>query len=227
MLEFDLHQGWSRGLRLVFENAERSLAFNAKLALHVDQVHGDHIHHLSEADLKAASPIAKADGIFVQGDFFKSSKRPLLIKTADCMPVFLIDRESQALAALHVGWRGLAQGIHTKLFRQGLMDPKTTWAWVGPSLGEENFEVREDMWSQFREAKDPQFFVPTPDPSVRKFNAWKFIETQLSALGVGLIYNVEEDTFSNTEYFSHRRSLKEGVERKGNNYSWCQFIHSP
>jgi len=223
-LEFDLHQGWSRGLRLVFENDERSQAFNLKLALHVEQVHGDEIHFLSDADMKAPSPLAKADGIFVQGDSFKSSKRPILIKTADCMPVFLIDRESQALAALHVGWRGLAKGIHTKLFKQGQMDPKTTWAWVGPSLSGDNFEVREDMWSQFSEGNNEKYFARTPDPTLRQFHAWKLLEDELSALGVGLVYNVEENTLSNAEYFSHRRSLKEGVERKGNNYSWCQFF---
>jgi copper oxidase (laccase) domain-containing protein len=198
-LEFDLHQGWSRGLRLTFENASSSSGFNTKVALHVDQHHGDEIHSITESDLSKISPIARADGMLIQGDFYKSCKRPLLIKTADCIPLFLVDRESQALAAIHAGWRGLAKGIHTKLFRQGHMNPKTTWAWVGPSMSGEGFEVREDMWSQLppQSQRDESIFSAGQNSDARIFHAWRFLEEELKSLGVVLVYNVEINTFAN------------------------------
>jgi polyphenol oxidase len=173
MLEFDLQQGWTKGLKMVFENAASSASFNSKVALHIEQKHGDHIHMLSESDLLKSSPICEADGIYVQGDFYKNSKRPLLIKTADCVPLFLIDKETQALAVIHAGWRGLQKGIHTKLFQQGHLDPKNTWAWIGPSMNGKGFEVREDMWSQFSLASDPEIFEATKDPNIRLFYPWK------------------------------------------------------
>lgn len=224
MLEFDLHQGWTKGLRIVFENAPKSQNINLKTALHVEQVHGDEIHFLKESDLKAPSPLSIADGIFVQGDFFKQSKRPVLIKTADCIPLFLIDRESQAFAALHVGWRGLAKGLHTKLFKQGHLNPKTTWAWVGPSLSGPQFEVKEDMWSQFKKSEEVKYFSRTPSANTRHFHAWSLLEDELNEFGIDMVYNVEENTYSNEEYFSHRRSSQLGVKREGNNFSWCQFF---
>ncbi len=236
-LEFDLHQGWSRGLRICFEDAASSAVFNPKLALHVEQHHGDEIHPLTEADLTKPSPIAKADGILALGDFFKSSKRPLLIKTADCIPLFLVDRETHAVAAIHAGWRGLARGIHTKLFRQGLLDPKTTWAWVGPSMSGEGFEVREDMWQQFAPharkgvetlgrdpLRDERFFSRESETQTRLFHAWTFLEEELKALGVMLVYNVETNTFSENAYNSYRRSSRKGEKLTGHNYSWCRFF---
>lgn len=225
MLEFDLHQGWTKGLRIGFENIETSAAFNPKLALSVEQTHSDEIHALSETDLLKASPIAKADGILVQGDFYKHCKRPLMIKTADCAPIFLVDKESHAVAAIHAGWRGLAKGIHTKLFRQGHMDPKHTWAWVGPCMSGEGFEVREDMWKNFdpKYMRDTTIFAAGSSPATRIFNSWNFIEREFSDIGVILTYNVEINTYSDTSFHSYRRSTHEGTKIAGHNYSWCKF----
>jgi YfiH family protein len=35
----------------------------------------------------------------------------LTVSTADCVPIFLVDPESRAVAVLHAGWRGAAAGI--------------------------------------------------------------------------------------------------------------------
>lgn len=221
--EFDLHQGWTKGLRICFEDAQHSDAFNAKVALHVEQVHGRDIHFVTSEDMAKVSPIAKADGLFVQGDEFKSSKRPLLIKTADCIPLVLVDRESESLALIHAGWRGLQQGIHTRLIDEGHFEIEKTWAWIGPSLSGENFEVREDMWSQFEEQNDPEIFAPTSDPSIRHFHPWVLLQKTYEQMGLEVIYNCEENTYENKAFYSHRRSTQKGEERKGSNYTWVRF----
>lgn len=225
MLEFDLHQGWTRGLRIGFENIETSALVNPKLAISVEQVHGDEIHALSEADLLKPSPLLKADGLLVQGDFYRNCKRPLMVKTADCAPIVLVDRESQALAIIHAGWRGLAKGIHTKLFRQGHFQPKTTWAWIGPCMSGQGFEVREDMWSQFDKSvqRDPRVFGTTKKPDSKLFHAWTFIEDDFKKLDVNMVYNVEVNTYADPAYHSYRRATHEGVKLAGHNYSWCRF----
>ncbi len=33
------------------------------------------------------------------------------MSTADCVPVFVVDPENRAVAALHAGWRGAASGV--------------------------------------------------------------------------------------------------------------------
>jgi YfiH family protein len=226
MLEFDLHQGWTKGLRFGFENAETSAKFNPKLALHVEQTHSDRIHALSDADFAKASPIAKADGILVLGDSYKSCKRPLMIKTADCAPLIFVDKQSQSLALVHAGWRGLAQGIHTRLFRERHMDPKSTWIWIGPCMSGDGFEVREDMWSNFERSvqRDPRVFAPTANPETRIFHSWTFLEDEFNALGVNMVYNVEVNTFADESFHSYRRSTHRGEKLAGHNYSWCRFF---
>ncbi len=222
-MEFDLQKGWSKGLRICFEDAISSDAFNLKIALHVEQVHGCDIYEVGPDDLSKISPLAKADGLLVQGSFFRNFKRPLLIKTADCIPLILIDREAEAIAILHAGWRGLSKGIHTKLIEQGHFTPQKTWAWIGPSLSGRHFEVREDMWSQFKEADDSSIFEHTPDEAIRLFHPWALLQKSYEELGLEVIYNPEVNTYSNEAFYSHRRSLHKKEQRKGSNYTWLRF----
>lgn len=222
--EFDLHQGWTKGLRICFEDAPSSDAFNLKVALHVEQVHGNDIHFVSHDDYKKVSPIAKADGLFVSGDAFKNQKRPILIKTADCIPLILVDRESESLALIHAGWRGLQQGIHTRLIDEGHFNPEKTWAWIGPSLSGRHFEVREDMWSQFEDHDNPNIFERTDNSAIRRFHPWELLQKTYESYGLEVIYQTEENTYENTAFYSHRRSTHKGEERKGSNYTWVRFF---
>jgi copper oxidase (laccase) domain-containing protein len=224
-LEFDLAQSWAKDLRIVFEDRESSARFNVKVALHVEQVHGNEIYEVGPADLTRVSPVAKADGLLARGEWFKACKRPLLIKTADCVPLAYVDREAQAVCLVHAGWRGLAQGIHLKPFDQGWFTPKTTWCWVGPSLNGENFEVGEDLVQAFPAHRDvPGIFTPRAGvPGKWNFSPWKLIDHDFRQRGVELAYNVETDTFTDTKYASHRRAQRDGTER-GNNYAWMRFF---
>jgi len=226
-LEFDLSQGWSRGLRIVFANAAESAAFNPKVSFHVDQVHGAKIVPVSAADQSRPSPLEEGDGIQVQGDWFRSCKRPLLIKTADCLPLFYIDRMNQSIAAVHAGWRGLQKGIHLRPFESGNFNPKTTWVWCGPSLND--FEVRPDMWEQFpADQRRTPIFLPTATPEVLRFSPWEFLTAEFKKTGVDLFYNTEVNTSENESFWSYRReknrsNLDPNNRCKGSNYSWISF----
>src|ERR1035437_10514866 len=93
------------------------------------------------------------DDIFVikpQGNYFSScdelnydaiitcrTNLAICIKTADCVPVFIVDKVQKVIAAVHAGWRGTALGISTKVIR--LMQhrygslPQNILAAIGPS----------------------------------------------------------------------------------------------
>ena len=62
----------------------------------------------------------------------------LLIKTADCQPILLVDPENKIIAAIHSGWRGSVQNIIeatvTKMCDLG-SKPEKIFAGIGPSLG--------------------------------------------------------------------------------------------
>ncbi len=222
--EIDLGQAWARGLKIVFENEQSSRLLNLDECFHVDQVHGKEIYEVTASDMKKTGPLAQADGLMVRGAWYKTCARPLVIKTADCVPLIMIDRMSEVACILHAGWRGLAKGIHRIPFERKDMDPKTTWVWVGPCLNGDSFEVQEDLWTQFGAyARDLEIFKPTTDPQKKHFHVWNYLEKEFHKFGVDVYYNIEENTYTDTTLASYRRAQKDGVPSTARNLSWLSF----
>lgn len=75
------------------------------------------------------------------------------VKTADCIPILLIDPEHRAVAAVHAGWRGTAAGIASRAVEamgaQFGTRPQELHAAIGPGIGECCFEVGPEVAAQF------------------------------------------------------------------------------
>jgi YfiH family protein len=72
----------------------------------------------------------------------------LIIRTADCAAVWLVDPENSHLAMLHAGWRGAADGIVRQtvaVLREHRSDPKAMVAAIGPHIGPCCFEVGPEV----------------------------------------------------------------------------------
>lgn len=236
ILEFDLGQKWAKGLRIHFCNAKESRAFQNseefKSSYLLKQVHSKNLVNWSASTSIEKYRETEADGFIARGDSFKNSKKKLVVRTADCCPLFYVDRESESAAAIHAGWRGLQQGIHLLPFKEGF-DPKTTWIWCGPCLNGDSFEVAEDMRSQFSKdvQQNPDFFSPRKSTGVVAesgkfyFNCWNFLAAEFKKMGVELFYNVEVDTFLDPDFNSYRRWSKAGNQPPTpHNYSWMSFV---
>ena len=68
--------------------------------------------------------------------------------TADCLPVLIADREGRIVAAVHAGWRSLADGIIQKTvvkLREELKGEGDFAVWLGPRIGKDEFEVGADV----------------------------------------------------------------------------------
>lgn len=220
-IEIELAQGWTRGLTVAFENQASSARIDRASCSHVKQVHGAELVTLEPAHARVDGELGEADGIFAGDDILREYPKPLLVKSADCVPLIYVDREAQAVAAVHAGWRGLLAGIHRVPFERRLMNPKTTWVWMGPSLGPEHFEVGDDMRLRFgKHADDPRFFLRASDPAKRRFDAWTFVEEQLRELQTELVYRTDADTYSDPDFASYRR---QGPNYGGGNLSWVGF----
>lgn len=75
------------------------------------------------------------------------------VKTADCIPILLIDPIHRAVAAVHAGWRGTAAGIGSKAVdamraRFG-SEPSMLHAAIGPGIGACCYEVGPEVAAQF------------------------------------------------------------------------------
>jgi YfiH family protein len=130
----------------------------------------------------------------------------LLVKTADCQPLFLAAADGSAVAALHVGWRGNAAdypaaGLSRFCEAYGL-DPAEVLAVRGPSLGPGASE-----FVNFRK-EWPADFAPWFDEEKRTVDLWSLTREQLTRAGMraGNIFSLDLCTRSLPElFFSHRR----------------------
>ena len=102
------------------------------------QIHGDMV---LDADDYDGAVVKEGDGLFTS-----VKNRVLVIKTADCVPVFLWSKQKPFVAIIHSGWKGLVSGI-TETFLQS--HPDDYQAFAGPCISMKEYEVGEDVSINF------------------------------------------------------------------------------
>ncbi|GAB0149813.1 MULTISPECIES: peptidoglycan editing factor PgeF [Marichromatium] len=75
--------------------------------------------------------------------------RVCAVLTADCLPLLLCDREGTRVAAVHAGWRGLADGVIERAVAALAIAPSRLLAWLGPAIGPDAFEVGPEVRERF------------------------------------------------------------------------------
>ncbi len=139
--------------KVVDENRElfvRSIGLDPKNIALQKQVHGDKIMFVTKG------------GVCGESDAMITNKKNLglAISTADCAAVFLYDKKNKVIAAVHTGWRGTKKKILQKTL-QNLINafrtsPENTYAYIGPSITQINYEVGEEVAQQF----DKKYLTP-------------------------------------------------------------------
>jgi YfiH family protein len=133
----------------------------------------------------------------------------LAIKIADCLPVALIDPAHAVIANVHSGWRGAVEGITAAtvdaISSQTAFEPRSSFAYLGPSIRVCCFEVGEEVASQF----DARYVDRTyPKPHV---DLVAFTTDILRARGIDRISDSELCTRCDGSVFhSYRREGKGG-----------------
>ena len=90
-----------------------------------------------------------------EGDALVSNQVGLRIgiRTADCVPLLLLDQQTRAVAAVHAGWRGTADGVVRcairRMHREFGSDTADVYAALGPSIRECCYEVSADVATRF------------------------------------------------------------------------------
>jgi polyphenol oxidase len=171
----------------------------ARNILALDQLHGDTI-------LVAAGPPSEDRLVYGEADGLLTAVPGicLVIRTADCVPVFAYDRERRVLGAVHSGWRGTRLAIAGKLVREMRRlygsSASDLSVHILPSIGPESYTVGEDVAS----------FFPgdvTSRGGALYLDLWRAVERALIAEGVAAkrIFNARISTRAcNEEFFSHR-----------------------
>jgi polyphenol oxidase len=79
--------------------------------------------------------------------------RSIGIRTADCVPILLLDSRSRAVGAVHAGWRGTAAGVIRCAIEKMAVDfgsaPADIYAAIGPCIRDCCYEVGIEVAQQF------------------------------------------------------------------------------
>ncbi|AAU92714.1 peptidoglycan editing factor PgeF [Methylococcus capsulatus] len=127
------------------------------------------------------------------------------VMTADCLPVLLCTRDGAGLAAVHAGWRGLADGVIERAV--AALGTSDLLAWLGPAIGPEAFEVGDEVRAVFlsRDAESDAAFRPG-DNGRWLADIYLLARLRLRRLGISDVYGGHWCTYSDeSRFFSYRR----------------------
>jgi len=139
--------------------------------------------------------------------FTDTPNRICVILTADCLPIFVCNKQGTQVAAIHAGWRGLAAGIIENTIKQMQQPSDELLIWLGPAIGPSRFEVGLDVYQAFtqHDTHAEQAFTPCA-PNKWLANLYQLAALRLKSLGITQIYGGDFCTYSQPEmFFSYRR----------------------
>lgn len=178
------------------------------------QIHGDDIVIVDERTTGTkdvySTMLGKADGLITS-----EAGVALVIKVADCVPLLIFDPLNRVQANLHSGWRGTLQKIGPKaveLMKSNYgSEPKNLYAYLGPSISQNSFQVRDDVVNEWIKT------FPFAEEVIRREDeefSYIDIKTTIlnSLLEVGMMRDrisiSQIDTFTSPNYHSYRREGK-------------------
>lgn len=131
----------------------------------------------------------------------------LIVKTADCMPIFFWSETEKLIGIIHSGWKGTELGISEKLFthlQQNGFALNQINCFIGPCARKRNYEVSQDLFDKFSsylpEAIEPKAngkYLLGIDIVLKR----RFIEKNIPIA----IHDTNICTMEDKDYFSHRR----------------------
>lgn len=136
----------------------------------------------------------------------------LMIMTADCLPIVLVNADGTEIANLHAGWKGLAHGMIEQTL--ATMSSPAQFAWLGAGISQSCFEVGVEVKEQFLQRYPTVDFAFQPSSSQQgKYYAdlYAIARLILQQHGVQHILGGTECTYQQTDdYYSYRRANKTG-----------------
>ena len=163
-----LNLGFTKGEKRARVGKNRELFFQQLGVEHfalaaLRQVHSATVYHVQRAtggELEyrlSGNPLPEQYGLGpLEGDALLTDQAGILlsVRTADCMPVLLVDPKCRAVGAVHAGWRGALAGIVEKavgeMRRVYGSDPRSLLAVLGPSIRVCCYEVGQQVEEAFQ-----------------------------------------------------------------------------
>ena len=152
-----------------------------------------------KANILVATVEDAGDGIVRDHSHFETDAQitnvknlPLVVYTADCVPIILADPVSRVIGTVHAGWRGTVAGIAAKTVEKMVETfgclPDNIHAAIGTSIGPENYEVDRTVIEAILEcpyvdSSAENIAIGTSSPKSRKTSDgnWNYSELGIDA----------------------------------------------
>lgn len=126
------------------------------------------------------------------------------VMAADCLPILLARRDGGVVAALHAGWRGLAEGVIDAGLAALPGGGDAYQAWLGARIGPDHFLVHDDVRATFADDADAAAFRPAADGRWHG-DLGALAGTRLRRSGVAVFDSGLCTASDGDRFFSHRR----------------------
>lgn len=203
-----LDLGFEAGSKKIKNNRKKflqALKINYKDLVCMRQVHRAKIMQIRVKD-KGKGALGRIDAIANCDAMITREKNiPVAALTADCLPVFLYDKEKSAIAIVHAGWRGTYRNIAQKavnLMRNKFKSkPKDVIVAFGPAIRSCCYEVGKEFKRYFPNKiikRSDKFFLDLVDVNKKS----------LIELGVKINNIIDSKictSCSNQDFFSYRK----------------------
>lgn len=135
-----------------------SLDFTYQNLHYLNQVHGNSVIYP-----KGNTRIYTADGLISD-----KKRQVLIVRTADCIPVFFYDSLRSVSGIIHLGWKPAKENILNEFIDKATEDLKVnlneSFIGIGPGLRKCCFEVKEEFlsfscFSDFIEKRNSRYFL--------------------------------------------------------------------
>ena len=192
----------------------QSANFNIENLTSNIQIHSDIVNKIDENNICQK----------IEGDALITNvpNVPLLIFTADCVPIAIIDKKNKAIGLAHAGWRGTFDEISKKTIEKMNKYYNTNVndlvCIIGPSIGPCCYEVSKDLFEKFNmnvTNSTEKFYTIEEDKY--KLDLWKVNELILKECGVKdeNIINLNLCTSCNSDKFHSYRKHNQTPKRIG------------
>ena len=115
----------------------RSVGIDPATSVYLDNVHGAKVSCVGTN--LASNRMSGCDAAFsiIKG-------KHLVTKTADCVPIFIVDRRLRYVGLVHAGWKGISQGVVPNMveaMKQERSYPHDLLVAIGPAIGACHYTV--------------------------------------------------------------------------------------
>lgn len=144
--------GDGRKIGVIFDFFKKNNLQFRKIVV-LEQIHSANIIFFeSSSNDRVFEKISDTDGIIT-----KEKNTILVVRSADCLPLVFVEKETGIIAISHQGWRGsikrMAQKMIDKIVEVGGKKEKIIVAF-GPAIGQCCYHIDEDRYYQFKEEFD-------------------------------------------------------------------------